>query len=151
LVSCDGGVYQGTNPSSTVFGAQTWTSINGNLQATEVFAIAQDNRGTASPADDLIECATQDASANERDANGTWTAPLGRGDSTLVLADPGSDTRYFSSQGLFMFSDTGTTTGTRPPGTVLGTGGKILNHAVFGTYAETLPFFPDAQLDQGDI
>ena len=32
-----------------------------------------------------------------------------------------------------------------------GTGGKILNRGVFGTYAETFPFLPVAQLDAGDI
>ena len=43
LLSCDGGIYQCTNPSSTSPGAQTWTSINGTLQDTELYNVAYDS------------------------------------------------------------------------------------------------------------
>jgi hypothetical protein len=44
VYSCDGGVYQCTNPSSTTSGAQTWTSINGTIQDTEFYNVAYDDR-----------------------------------------------------------------------------------------------------------
>jgi hypothetical protein len=44
LASCDGGVYQCTNPSSTTPGDQTWTSINGTIQDTEFYNVAYDDR-----------------------------------------------------------------------------------------------------------
>lgn len=44
LLGSDGGVYQCTNPSSTVSGAQTWTSINGTMQDTEFYDASYDSQ-----------------------------------------------------------------------------------------------------------
>ena len=149
LLACDGGVYQATSPNGAG-PALAWSSINGNLQNTELYQAVLDNRNTASTADDLIGGAAQDNSASERNTGGTWNTQVG-GDGTVVLADPISDTRYFSVQNYFMGRIIGGGGISRPAGTVAGTGGKILNQGTSGTYAESFPFTPTVVLNQGDI
>ncbi len=149
LVSCDGGVYQATNPTGAG-PAMAWTSINGTLEDSEFYTVSYDNRNTAATADDLIEGAAQDDSSSERNTAAVWNTQTG-GDGTVVLADPISDTRYFSMQNYFMGSVIGGGGVNRPAGTVAGTGGKVLNAANAGTKAETFPFTPAFQINQGDI
>ena len=43
LYASDGGVYQATDPASMAAGAQTWTSVNGTLQISEMYNISYDS------------------------------------------------------------------------------------------------------------
>lgn len=43
LYASDGGVYQGTNPTSTTAAAQTWTYVGGNMQVSEIYTVAYDD------------------------------------------------------------------------------------------------------------
>ncbi|MDB5329775.1 MAG: exo-alpha-sialidase [Phycisphaerales bacterium] len=149
LLACDGGVYQATSPTGAG-PALAWTSIDGNLENTEFYQATLDDRNTATTADDLIQGAAQDNSASERDASGNWNTQVG-GDGTVVLADPISDTRYFSVQNFFMGVAVGGGGVSRPAGTVANTGGKVLNNANAGTKAEGFPFSPAFQINEGDI
>jgi hypothetical protein len=150
LLASDGGAYECTNPRSTTAGAQTWTSINGTIQDTEFYQVSLDNRNTASAAGtQVVLGAAQDNDASVRDTTGVWSGVLS-GDGTVAVADPISDTRYFSSEFYFFGVSVGSAAPTFPAGTVVGVG-KPLNQSVAGPYADTFPFAPVFALDQGDI
>jgi hypothetical protein len=103
VLTCDGGIYQCTSPSSTTLAAQTWTSISGNIQDTEFFNTAFDAGAHA------IFGGAQDNGTDIQSGTGstTWNAIRdsatkflqGGGDGGLAASGTGGGTTidYFSA------------------------------------------------------
>jgi hypothetical protein len=94
LYASDGGVYQVTNPASTSMGAQTWTSVNGSLQISEMYNISYDS------VFDVILGGDQDTGNPSQIAAGSFTyTDNSGGDGGATAVDnfgPGGITnRYF--------------------------------------------------------
>jgi hypothetical protein len=124
----DGGIYKRTSPASN---AGAWTSMNGNLQITEIHSIAYDHLSHKAFA------GTQDTGTPEQSAvNSTTWSTVSQGDGGQVAADnhsPFSSVRYTSYyylQGFERrsFNSLGNLTGTTFPAlNVVGVGLPI-NH-----------------------
>jgi subtilisin-like proprotein convertase family protein len=94
LLTCDGGVYQATSPST---GTQTWTYVGGTIQDTEMYNVAYDNQFN------IIFGGAQDNGNPSQNAPGSTSYNSqfgGDGGSTAVdnfsLAGSGESVRYFS-------------------------------------------------------
>lgn len=142
LVGTDGGIYQVTNPRAAG-SAPVWTSVNSNLQISELYQAAIDNKGTVSTADDVILAGAQD--------NGTSMAPVGQnwreitgGDGTVVLVDSTNKVQYYSSQSLSLAVVDAQGNKTFPAGTILGTTNSI---SLIGN-TSFMPFVPPVTLNQ---
>jgi hypothetical protein len=98
LYSSDGGLYQCTNPSSTIPNAQVWTYIGGTIQATEFYDASYDSQFH------IIYGGAQDNGTPSQNVSGSITGGYndqtgGDGPGTAVdnisLAGMGESTRYF--------------------------------------------------------
>ena len=126
-----------------------WTSINGTLEDSEFYTVSYDNRNTAATADDLIRGPPRTTAP----VSGTrlpFGTPRQAAMAPLCWLTP-SATHAISRRNYFMGRVIGGGGVNRPAGTVAGTGGKVLNAANAGTKAETFPFTPAFQINQGDI
>ena len=108
LLGCDGGIYQCTNPSSTVSGAQTWTSISGTIQDTEFYNVSYDSQFH------IAFGGVQDNGTPSQDAAGSFSYNSqtgGDGVATAMdnftLAGSGESVRYIgTTRRIFSGADT---------------------------------------------
>ena len=152
LVGSDGGIYQMINPRPGNPLPPTWSALTGNLQISEAYAGALDNRNTVTTADDVYLIAAQDNGENEVLPGGGPWKEVQTGDGTIVMTDTTSDPtgsyRYYGSQFFFLSRRNPDGTLVRPAATVAGTGGGTINPAAPGALVENLPYLTAAALSK---
>ncbi|HUR55831.1 MAG TPA: hypothetical protein VMZ71_16965, partial [Gemmataceae bacterium] len=148
LCGADGGVYQVVNPRAENGQPPVWTSLNSNLQISELYDSAMDNRQNTDPTDDVVLHAAQDNGAGDgRFATGF--DDVSGGDGTIALADTQNGFRYFSAQGFAVRRRNPDGTISTPAATVQGTAGTI-NFYNGAPLVESLPFLTAAELNRRD-
>jgi hypothetical protein len=101
LAGTDGGIYQLSNPQATGT-APVWTSRNGNLQTTELYSVAINNKGTSNSTSSVLLGASQDNGA-EHAVGGAWAEVSQGGDGTLVETDNTNKYEYYGTSNLTQF------------------------------------------------
>jgi hypothetical protein len=151
----DGGIYKLTDANGDNAAglpvAPVWTSVNGNLADTELYAAAFGNAGGPTFLGGAQDNAVFTFAPNANKVT-VWSDVFG-GDGTAVLADPGHKVSYLVVQefGLGRLAD-GSPNSSRqfPPGVIVGAPNRTLNAQVatdMTPVIERLPFFTAVALN----